>query len=491
MPEDLSDKYPTGGQSQSRKSVTRRNTLRMAIAGATMGVAGCSSGNSAQDGRDETMGSPTETRADQEDGETTGSPTETGADQEDGETTATPTERESTAQAAWPGTLGGPGNTCVGTGVLQPEPELDWTFDTGEFVPRSPTVADGRIHVVGERFDSGSYVTKAIALSAENGDVEWEQVLYEQGSTPEPATSAPTVADGTVYVVTSSQLSDGRAFVALDAATGEVKWELAGAAGDHYGGPVAHGDAVVEMATETADGDFALRSFADGGTLQWTNPLGDRAPWVTGLAAGDDAVAVVADDIMAIDAATGETRWTVSRDELDARPHLPPVIHDGSVYVATGLGGVSGRRQEVTYRLLSFSLADGSRNWQTELTTRDDRTAIPQGPFAVTDESVILVQGENSRTGECEVVTYRNGDAVTRTEVGAANESLGGVTVSESGSRAYVPYANGVYETIPAEGSTSITGEISLSPEYLQNWGLPVVGGRFVLAETSRIVAVE
>ena len=99
--------------------------------------------------------------------------------------------------------------------------KLLWRYETGGGGYSSPTVADGVVYVGSSSIDGHPY-----ALDAATGKLLWR---YEAGGR---VYSSPTVADGVVYVG-----SDDGHLYALDAATGETALAVL----DWLLGGVAHG----------------------------------------------------------------------------------------------------------------------------------------------------------------------------------------------------------------------------------------------------------
>lgn len=108
---------------------------------------------------------------------------------------------------------------------------LETEFGNG---PRStPTVADGRVYVLGSHGDLA-------ALDAGDGSVSWRIDLKEAFGSSRPHwgfSTSPLVDQGKVLVEGGGP--EGKSYAALDAATGEVLWTTGEARGAGYNSPLA------------------------------------------------------------------------------------------------------------------------------------------------------------------------------------------------------------------------------------------------------------
>ncbi len=161
------------------------------------------------------------------------------------------------------------------------------------------------------------YVTtgfgRVTALDAATGTVRWVQALEAAG------TSAPTVANGVVHVVSR----DSRAW-AIEADNGRVRWvfsgipAVAGFAGG-AGAAVAPGQVIFPFPSGEV-----VSVFAEGGVERWSTivagaRLGNAAARATTDIGGDPVVdggrvyvGNVSGRIVALDLATGERLWTAT-----------------------------------------------------------------------------------------------------------------------------------------------------------------------------------
>lgn len=155
---------------------------------------------------------------------------------------------------------------------------------------------------------------RVTALDAATGAVRWVQALEAAG------TSAPTVADGVVHVVSR----DSRAW-AIEAGNGRVRWvfsgipAVAGFAGG-AGAAVAPGQVIFPFPSGEV-----VSVFAEGGLEKWSTivagaRLGNAAARATTDIGGDPVVdggrvyvGNVSGRIVALDLGTGERLWTATQ----------------------------------------------------------------------------------------------------------------------------------------------------------------------------------
>lgn len=181
-------------------------------------------------------------------------------------------------------------------------------------------VVDDAVYASRWRFDGGSDL---LALDAASGEERWRVPV------PGRLFAAPLLADGSLYVgddpftVTVSAASPVAALRALDPATGAERWRAAGVV-DPLGPPAVFADLlVVRSLAETAAFDAAT------GRRRWSGALGLEVPVV------GDAILVYEGNpagLFAVEAATGEDRWTIA----PPRAALRPVAISGGLLFAAG-----------------------------------------------------------------------------------------------------------------------------------------------------------
>ncbi len=218
----------------------------------------------------------------------------------------------------------------------------EWSFDDGtnttgvttthsferpgtHSVRLSVTDADGDTDTVVESVDSG---------------VRWARRLSL------PVSSAPTVADGTVYVGGATETGGG--VVAVDADSGQTVWHHP-LDGYVAGAPTVAADTLYAAVGGETGKLVALDT--DTGTPRWRLSTGlmRSAPTVV-----DGVVYAGSYDhtLYAVDAATGDVVWTIT---LEGYGLTAPTVVDDIVYVGSGRPG----------RLLAVDAADGTVEWAT------------------------------------------------------------------------------------------------------------------------------
>jgi outer membrane protein assembly factor BamB len=240
------------------------------------------------------------------------------------------------------GTFGGEGRLYAldaATGAIR------WRAHIGNYVNDGPTVADGRVYISGHgwvyafdaqtgahlwRTDTGSleggtavshsvaYVhtqgTNIVALNAETGQIRWEQSIGYGFSTP-------AVSGGSVFV------GGDYAMFAFDARTGEALWEASF--------PEVNMSPAVAYGLVYAGGGDGLYAFdAETGAVAWTGRTGDQARSDPAVANGVVYIWAWDNTIYAFDALTGEKLWNWHLEGINFS-HPAPTIADGVLYIAS------------------------------------------------------------------------------------------------------------------------------------------------------------
>jgi len=236
---------------------------------------------------------------------------------------------------SWPSPRFDAGNTgCSPSRQPPTDPSLRWrtTLSTprvdGVAADASPpTVADGTVYLV-----TGA---GALALALRDGTERWRATDLTPVTGPRVTDgaelAAPVVDDGVVYLATDAGA------VALDADGGSTVWRNTDAAAT--GVPTVAGETVF---VPTADGLAGLDA-ADGHRL-WTADVDATLP-----AVADGTVVVAGEETTALDAATGDRRWSAP-----VRSESYPVVAGGTVYLGTYEG------------IFALTLDDGSERWQVD-----------------------------------------------------------------------------------------------------------------------------
>jgi outer membrane protein assembly factor BamB len=219
--------------------------------------------------------------------------------------------------------------------------------------PNGLAVADGHVF--------GATDTTAFALSAATGRLLWLRRLVSR--TESFVDTAPTVADGRVYLSTTGYVPGTRgALYALDARTGSIRWRFGtikrpwrypaeAGGGGAWNPPSGDGDGRVYWGT--------ANPFPFGGTPR--RPNGGSFP----------GPALYTDSLLVLEGASGHLAWydqVTPHDIRDQDFQLPPILAAGRVFGAGKAGLV-----------IAWDPDTGRRVWQTEIGLhRNDRGALPR-----------------------------------------------------------------------------------------------------------------
>jgi outer membrane protein assembly factor BamB len=205
--------------------------------------------------------------------------------------------------------------TTSGLVSLTTEGDVRWTVDASgeeEFRYSTPAVVDDVVYVGADAADTecGDDTDSAlVTFDAETGTELWRTSLDGR------SLLAPTVTDGTVYVVSAATMDNDGDLYAVDAETGTVRWRATtGSTGIGSGAapPVAVADGTVFTANEN------------------------------GLAA--------------LDAESGEKLWQADTNYLKGNYENAPTVVDGTVFIGTGGAGASAP-------FYAINADDGSIEW--------------------------------------------------------------------------------------------------------------------------------
>lgn len=176
-----------------------------------------------------------------------------------------------------------------------------WRFEAGPFTA-SPTIVDGTVYVTDEE-------EKVFALSAESGELLWQQGLEVLNSW-----GAPVVSNGTVFV-------GGYGVYAFDADTGDEKW-----VNEDEGG--ATGVNVADGIVFAQHGDLTALNAATGGRL-WKHSSGDDNDTSPTIANGVVFFGSRDDNVYALDTVSGDEYWHF---ETGGSVNSSPAVSRGTVF---------------------------------------------------------------------------------------------------------------------------------------------------------------
>lgn len=225
-----------------------------------------------------------------------------------------------------------------------------WHAPLGNPLPSGVVVADGLVYAIGGTRDGGAGAGEVIAFEAATGRERWRYAPAGGSGPPGPPNLGPTalsaVVDGTIHVGLGGDRG-GRsagALVALDAETGRVRWRVDTDAAIRVA-PAIDGGTVYAL-----DDQHRLSAFErSSGRERWRTAIADHgggiwsptiAPIVArGLIFGMLEGTMERDHrlfggrVVAVDATSGEMRWSFSTNGSLAEPPLPS---DAVVTVRSG-----------------------------------------------------------------------------------------------------------------------------------------------------------
>lgn len=226
-------------------------------------------------------------------------------------------------------------------GACGSRPKQRWRYDAGS-EPQA-IVSEGVLYMNGHNY--------VHAVDAETGELLWKHgELYASHS-------APVASGGVVYVISGA---DGSYLSALDALTGEVRWQKEVSLLPVSSRPLALYDKVLYA---SIDG-ILFAAQADSGELIWDYPVGVSTPLSPSLTVVDGMVYV---GDVALDADTGALRWRhrmgFEGSEYGNWPWAEPLVFDGAAYVLLD-DGVLDAVDAASGELLWQRRIDGSADYQ-------------------------------------------------------------------------------------------------------------------------------
>jgi glucose dehydrogenase len=219
------------------------------------------------------------------------------------------------------------------------------------------------------------------------GIIEAELLLAFRAGYP----SVPLFAYGTPSADSSTVFFTGRAHevVAVDRERGTVRWR--GSTGESTSSTagfntVVAGDVVVVP-------DIALHGFdRQSGALRWRFAPSRSTPGAANLASDGHTVYAgsLEGRVYAVDARTGNERWSTQVAEGDGVAAFDPTVADGTVYV-----GIKRLTIPNTGALVALDAATGSLRWIHEFTSDDPRLGTGCFGGAVTYGALVIVGVQN------------------------------------------------------------------------------------------------
>ncbi|HET9627612.1 MAG TPA: PQQ-binding-like beta-propeller repeat protein [Kofleriaceae bacterium] len=252
----------------------------------------------------------------------------------------------------WPQVGGAPGHAGALDRELAPPVIARWATPVGGHVLQAaPVIANGTVYVPATDLAQGT-TGGVVALDLATGAIKWRTATANQvrgGVAIAGTTVTAAQVDGTV--------------LGLDAASGAMKWK------NELGAGVAFEAAVIDAPPAVDSGDVLVgnqRRLAaiagDSGQMAWSIdpvPGGANTQSLSAIAVGDGIAVGVFHRSMggvgAWDRLTGHELWRIEGEPATA-VNVSPVIADGVVYIVNGSDEV-----------LAIDALTGAKRWQVKL----------------------------------------------------------------------------------------------------------------------------
>ena len=272
----------------------------------------------------------------------------------------------------------------------------------------SPVVSEGVIYIgVASIAKEVGFRGSVVAVDQASGEPLWQTYMVPEGADGAGVFAVPAidVERGVLYVGTQNAYSESPApygnslsVVALDIATGELRWAFASPEHNGETAPIEDVGFSASPNLFTADVDGTSRDLVGVGQksgVYWAldretgeeiwraqvSPAGFLGGMEGTSAYADGVVAVPATDwpefegpakglVTGLDASTGETIWTVQQ----AAPAASPAAISGDVAFQAGFDGI----------LHAYALADGTELWSADL------GASVSGGIGIADSIVVV-----------------------------------------------------------------------------------------------------
>jgi outer membrane protein assembly factor BamB len=253
----------------------------------------------------------------------------------------------------WAQLGGGPQHNGSVTAPLAPPLQVAWTAQIGGQLELGTPVIAGDVVIVARTDRDGGDQGGLVALDLATGQERWRAV------TASPITATPAVGGDTVVAT----LTDGEV-LGLALADGSLRWRVDIAAGLPTLASAEWAPPLIDNALVFAgvQARFVALDLATG-AVRWSAARQPPDPWLGSLAApaaaGDTILAAFDRDtgLAAYSAATGEMQWEVRGTETTAI-QAAPVVVDKTSYVCSAYGDVS-----------AIDVATGRAQWTRRLTS--------------------------------------------------------------------------------------------------------------------------
>lgn len=262
-----------------------------------------------------------------------------------------PTSERRGGTDSWPQFMHDAANTGVNPQASGPKNGVTsrWTDRTDEETS-GLVVAPETVYVGGSRVR---------ALAAADGSERW---TYDPSST---TFESPTVQADTLYVTADRGGDERNSVVALNADTGDVRWEYTDESAESsvdYDAITA-GPATLFVTAQTGFDDWLYAIETETGAKRWTTSIGSPGQVETGTAHVGVAEGTVyvpgAQTLHARDAETGDVEWRAEETDFYNEPDATPAIVDGTVYV-----GAQAADQESRDQFFAVAASDGGVEWR-------------------------------------------------------------------------------------------------------------------------------
>ena len=237
-----------------------------------------------------------------------------------------------------------------------------WSFQTKGVIRTTPSLGMGIIVL---RTDEGIH-----AVDLSSGESKW-YVEIENDVYVSPA----LIVDDLVIVANGSDV------LALDTATGAIRWETHGDSVQYGAIPVAYTDEYILVNRNSLSVDAYNRS---NGNLAWRVDTG-RGGTPVYLENGSLYI-LMNNQIKAIDGKTGSVNWEVPLGRFTASSFSSGILY----YVET--------IEDDTYSLVAFSVSSREKLWALSLTTRVNHIVLWEEYLLASTERGILAL--NAKTGD-------------------------------------------------------------------------------------------